>query len=93
MSVHLLLWSLYCKVNLAAKYWFRVPLELLYKARNGSVVKVVKKETNAWHRKYIYIYIFFEVLKASKPLVILNNLRKYVWHICFLGSAGWVPVY
>lgn len=41
----------------------------------------------------VYIYVYFEVLKASKPLVILNNLRKYVWHIRFLGSAGWVPVY
>lgn len=54
MCIHLLLWSLYRKVNLAAKYQFGVPLELFYKARNDSVVKVVKKETNACRRIFFF---------------------------------------
>lgn len=74
MFIHFLLLSLCGKVSLAAKHCFELPFELFYKARNGSFVKVVKKETNACHKKPFF---FLWVLKASKPPVILNNLRKY----------------
>lgn len=51
VSIYFLLSSLCGKVNLAAKHCFGLPLELFYKARNGSFVKVVKKETNACRKK------------------------------------------
>lgn len=55
MFIHFLLLSLCGKVSLAAKHCFGLPSELFYKARNGSFVKVVKKETNACHKKPFFL--------------------------------------